>query len=107
MNSYSFKVESDPSLSKDTCSAMIQGTDGTLPPVEDGKCPDNVAYTWTVEKKDNGDYCFKIGYPFNSRSDITYCHTIAAQDIVSEQTGASVQERYVGATDFTASVSNC
>ena len=82
-------------------------SNGDLPNIEDGKCKDNVAYTWSIDKAEGGDYNFKIWYAFNSRRNITYCHTIPCTDVVEEQNGASITERYVGPSNFKASVSEC
>ena len=82
-------------------------SNGDLPNIEDGKCKDNVAYTWSIDKAEGGDYNFKIWYAFNSRSNITYCHTIPCTDVVEEQNGASITERYVGPSNFKASIFEC
>ncbi|KAF3013553.1 hypothetical protein G7054_g6734 [Neopestalotiopsis clavispora] len=104
--SYNFTVTSDPVLSPSHCGAFIQGPD-VLPNVTDGSCPDNVAYTWSATRTTDGGLDFAIWYPFNSRSNITYCHSIAASEIVTENHGAVSDERYVGPANFTASVLNC
>ncbi|KAI0171448.1 hypothetical protein BJ166DRAFT_589515 [Pestalotiopsis sp. NC0098] len=104
--SYNFTVISDPVLPPSHCGAFLQGPD-QLPDVEDGSCPDNVAYTWSATTTTEGGLDFAIWYPFNSRSNITYCHSIPASQIVTENNGAVSTQHYRGPANFTASVLDC
>lgn len=104
--SYDFTVTSDPVLPASHCDAFIQGPD-QLPNIDDGSCKDNVAYTWSVTGKDDGGLDFAIWYAFNSRSNITYCHSIPASQINVENNGAVQTEHYKGPLNFTAAVTDC
>jgi hypothetical protein len=88
------------------CGAFLQGPD-ELPNVTDGSCPDNVAFTWSMTKTTNGSLDFAIWYPFNARSNITYCHTIPASQITTQNNGAVSTEHYTGPANFTASIFDC
>ncbi|KAH8671447.1 hypothetical protein BX600DRAFT_510119 [Xylariales sp. PMI_506] len=105
--SYNFTVVDDPSLPASHCGAFLASNSNLLPNVTDGSCPDNVAYTWTITSTSSGGLDFSIGYPFNSRSNITYCHSIAASELTVQNDGASVSQHYTGAANFTATVENC
>lgn len=105
-HSYNFEVISDPVLSPSHCDAFLQGPDN-LPPVEDGSCKDNVAYTWSIDTTEQGGLDFKIWYPFNSRSNITYCHSIPAYQLTIDDGGSVQTQRYTGPANFTASTFNC
>ncbi|KAK7755718.1 hypothetical protein SLS62_002330 [Diatrype stigma] len=106
MCNYAFEVTSDPSLSPSHCSAFVQGPD-SLPAVANGACPDNVAYTWSIDKVEAGGLNFKISFPFNARSNITYCHSIAADELTVDDNGSVQDQRYTGPANFTASTSVC
>ncbi|KFY04656.1 hypothetical protein O988_00620 [Pseudogymnoascus sp. VKM F-3808] len=106
MCSYDFSVTSDPALPPSHCNAFLQGTPN-LPDAAEASCPDNVAYTWSITNKDDGGLDFAIWYPFNSRSNITYCYSIPAAELVVEQNGAAQSEHYRGPAGFEASFLNC
>ncbi|RYO93404.1 hypothetical protein DL766_000794 [Monosporascus sp. MC13-8B] len=103
---YDFKVNHDPVFTPDECKATVQGPD-SLPSVKEGKCPDNLSYTWSIDRTEEGGLDFKIWYAFNSRSNITYCHSIPASDITSEPHGAVTTERYTGPSEFPATIFDC
>ncbi|KAK9421424.1 hypothetical protein SUNI508_05659 [Seiridium unicorne] len=103
---YNFTLTSDPVLGASHCGAFLPGPD-QLPEVKDGSCPDNVAYTWSTTKTAEGGLDFAIWYPFNSRSNITFCHSITADEITTENNGAVSTQHYTGPANFTASVSEC
>ncbi|KAJ5470146.1 hypothetical protein N7530_007503 [Penicillium desertorum] len=104
--SYDFTVTSDPVLPESHCNAFIQGPD-QLPSISEGSCRDNAAYTWSVTDKEDGGLDFAIWYPFNSRSNITYCHSIPASQINTENNGTVQTEHYKGPVNFTAAVFDC
>ncbi|RYP07678.1 hypothetical protein DL764_002362 [Monosporascus ibericus] len=104
--SYDFKVNHDPIFEPDHCEAFVQGPDN-LPSIEEGKCPDNPAFTWSTDRTQDGGLDFKIWYAFNSRSNITYCHSIPASDISSENNGAVTTERYTGPSEFPVTIFDC
>ncbi|KAI1847022.1 hypothetical protein JX266_006897 [Neoarthrinium moseri] len=103
---YNFTITSDPALPASHCGAFLQGPD-QLPEVKDGDCPDNSAYTWSITKTTDGGLDFGIWYPFNSRSNITYCHSITADQITTQNNGAVSTQHYTGPGNFTASVTDC
>ncbi|KFY57438.1 hypothetical protein V496_06407 [Pseudogymnoascus sp. VKM F-4515 (FW-2607)] len=108
MCSYDFTVTSDPALPANHCSEFLQGFGASnLPNVTEGTCVDNVAYNWSITNKDDGGLDFAIWYAFNSRSNITYCHSIPADELVIEQNGAAQSEHYRGPTSFESSFLNC
>ncbi|KAI0106885.1 hypothetical protein F4814DRAFT_72674 [Daldinia grandis] len=102
---YNFNVISDPIFSPDVCSAFVQGPD-VLPEITEGKC-NNTAYTWSTTKTPDGSIDFAIWYAFNSRSNITYCHTIPASQITTQNNGAVSTQHYTGPRNFTASIFDC
>ena len=104
--SYSFEVISDPSLPASHCEAFVQGPD-YLPEIKDGSCSDNVAYTWSVDKVADGGLDFKIWYAFNSRSNITLCHGIGADQLTVDDNGSVQDQRYSGPANFSASIFEC
>jgi hypothetical protein len=75
--------------------------------VTEGKCSDNVAYTWSATKTTEGGLDFAIWYAFNSRSNITYCHPITADQITTQNNGAVSTQHYTGSANFTASIFDC
>ncbi|KAI1463140.1 uncharacterized protein F4812DRAFT_285316 [Daldinia caldariorum] len=103
--SYNFNVVTESFFPLDTCSAFVQGPDN-LPEITEGKC-NNTAYTWSTTKSSDGGLKFAIWYPFNSRSNITYCHTIPASQIVTQNNGAVSTQHYTGPRNFTASIFDC
>ncbi|KAH7014327.1 uncharacterized protein B0I36DRAFT_338561 [Microdochium trichocladiopsis] len=106
MCSYSFTVSNDPSLPVSNCEAFLAGPD-RLPPVDEGKCADNSAYTWTTDRTTDGGLDFTVSFPLNSRSNITYCATLPASDFVVDDNGSVQTERYTGPTGFAATVDAC
>lgn len=72
-----------------------------------GTCTDNVAYTWAINTPEVGGLEFSIWFPFNARSNITYCHCIGADQLVVDDNGSVQDERYCGPANFTASIFEC
>ncbi|KAJ1323794.1 hypothetical protein MN608_11045 [Microdochium nivale] len=106
MCSYSFEVTSDPSLPPSHCSEFLAGPD-RLPAVEDGKCVDNAAYTWTVARSADKGLDFTISYPLNSRSNITYCHQLPGSNFVIDDNLSVQTERYTGPEEFEVTWAEC
>lgn len=104
-SSYNFNVITDPIFPLDSCSAFVQGPD-VLPEITEGKC-NNTAYTWSTTKAPDGSIDFAIWYPFNARSNITYCHTIPTSQITTQNNGAVSTQHYTGPRNFTASIFDC
>ena len=105
---YQFTVTSDPSLPASHCAGTYPNTGaGQLPAVGDGTCEDNAAYTWGAVRTPDGGLRFGVWFPFNSRSNITYCHQITPAEIEVVDGGAVQTEQYIGPTEFTASVAAC
>ncbi|KAF2680270.1 hypothetical protein K458DRAFT_421499 [Lentithecium fluviatile CBS 122367] len=80
------------------CSAQLV-SNGALPAVTDGTCAES-SRTFNVAKNDDGSLLLTVSQPVTPSSDQKGYHTIAADEVVLEQTGASSQERYVGPAEF-------
>jgi len=103
----SFSVESDPSLPESHCEARRQSTNGKLPAFADGKCEDNDAYTWGLIDTQDGGFRVGISFPFNSRSNLTYCSPLPASNFEIVDGGSVQTQKYIGPTSFDVSVFAC
>lgn len=80
------------------CRAQVVGTDGSLPEITDGTCEES-SRTFTVAKADGG-LVLTVTQPVTPSSNQSGKHTIPASELEFEQTGASSQQKYTGATAF-------
>lgn len=79
------------------CRAQVV-SDGSLPEITDGTCTES-SRTFTVAKADGG-LVLTVTQPVTPSSNQSGSHTIPASELVMEQTGASTQQKYTGATAF-------
>ncbi|KAI7778932.1 hypothetical protein LA080_001538 [Diaporthe eres] len=79
------------------CGAQVV-SDGSLPEITDGTCEES-SRTFTVTKADGG-LVLTVTQPVTPSSNQSGKHTIPASELVTEQTGASSQQKYTGAASF-------
>lgn len=61
----------------------------------------NPAWHWSIDCHTNDGLHFKVWYPFNSRSNLTFCHDIPANELKIDVHTTSRVEKYVGCSNFT------
>lgn len=104
---YAFGVTNDASLRyPNQCTLSVPGAE-TLPAVvakDTCKVHNsdtiNYAYTWSMATTPEGGLDFELWWPYDSRTNLTYCHEIKPTDLVTETNGDVKTQRYVGPTDF-------
>ncbi|KAI1761972.1 hypothetical protein GGR53DRAFT_522017 [Hypoxylon sp. FL1150] len=79
------------------CELMLQGPD-ILPAVNMTGC-EGLAYSWAVDKMDGG-LRLNVTTPQDSHTNYTGSYAIAADQLVIEQNGAVVDQRYNGSANF-------
>ncbi|KAG6357394.1 hypothetical protein INS49_013271 [Diaporthe citri] len=79
------------------CRAQVV-SDGSLPEITDGTCEES-SRTFTVAKADGG-LVLTVTQPVTPSSNQSGKHTIPASELEVEQTGASSQQKYIGAAAF-------
>ncbi|KAI6086861.1 hypothetical protein F4821DRAFT_237614 [Hypoxylon rubiginosum] len=79
------------------CQLMLQGPD-ILPEVAMTGC-EGLAYSWGVDKLDGG-LRLNVTTPQDSHTNYTGSYSIAPDQLVIEQNGAVVDQRYIGLPNF-------
>lgn len=103
---YRFGVTPEPGIVPATqCMAHLQGPDRLPEIVDRNDCNltvgiPNPAYHWSLMKTPEGGLAFKVWFPFNSRSNLTFCYNICAEDLVIDNNGAVQTQRYKGYDTF-------
>ncbi|KAI0592784.1 hypothetical protein F4775DRAFT_580817 [Biscogniauxia sp. FL1348] len=95
--SYEFDVVAQSSMFPTSCSLMLQGPD-ILPTVDQTAC-ENSAYAWSVATS-NGTLALSVTTVFNGRMNLTGTHIIPTGELIMEQNGASISQKYTGPTGF-------
>ncbi|KAF1959267.1 hypersensitive response-inducing protein [Byssothecium circinans] len=80
------------------CSASTN-SNGNLPEITDGTC-ENSSRTFTVTETNDGSLVLAVTRPVTPNTNLNGQHIIRPEEVVREQTGASIQERYIGPTEF-------
>ncbi|KAI1800110.1 hypothetical protein F4811DRAFT_557121 [Daldinia bambusicola] len=80
------------------CSLMLQGPD-VLPAVAWTGCAELGAYSWSVDKYEDG-LKLRVTTPQDSHGNYTGVYEITTDQLVMEQNGASISQRYTGPADF-------
>ena len=104
---YAFGVTNDRiKVAPNQCFACVPGSE-TLPEVvthDACKVPStdtiNWAYSWSIAKSPDGGLSFEFWWPFDSRTNLTYCHDISPKELVMDTQGDVKTQRYIGPTDF-------
>ncbi|OTA70815.1 hypothetical protein K449DRAFT_460560 [Hypoxylon sp. EC38] len=102
---YEFAVITDPTSASPSgnsspakCSLMLQGPD-YLPPVNLTGC-DGGAYSWAVTLPQAGGLELSITTAKDSHTNYTGIYDIPADQLVAEQHGAVIDQRYTGPPEF-------
>ncbi|KAI1104376.1 hypothetical protein F4804DRAFT_332390 [Jackrogersella minutella] len=102
---YEFAVITDPTSASPSgnpspaqCSLMLQGPD-YLPAVNLTGCADVGAYSWAVDVVQDG-LQLSVTTPQDSHTNYTGVYPVTSDQLVTEQHGASVVQRYNGPPDF-------
>ncbi|KAI1372618.1 hypothetical protein F4677DRAFT_432189 [Hypoxylon crocopeplum] len=103
---YDFAVITDPTSASPSgnespaqCSLMLQGPD-FLPPVNLTGCADGAAYSWAVEVEQEGGLQLSVTTPMDSHANYTGVYAVPADQLVAEQHGAVITQRYTGPSGF-------
>ncbi|KAI1467764.1 uncharacterized protein F4812DRAFT_427497 [Daldinia caldariorum] len=106
MCSYEFYTITDPETASPSgnptpakCSLMLQGPD-VLPTVGWTGCAEKGAYSWAVDKFEDG-LKLRVTTPQDSHGNYTGVYEITTDQLVMEQHGASISQRYTGPAEFT------
>lgn len=85
-----------------TCSATLQGPD-VLPAVGLRGC-DDPRFSWAFEPATDGaGHTVTVDWEWTPGSNLTGAHLVPAADVVRENHGSVVTERYVGPASFVIS----
>lgn len=105
-NSYEFAVITDPTSASPSgnespaqCTLMLQGPD-YLPPVNLTGCAEKQAYSWAVAVMKEGGLQLNVTTPQDSHANYTGVYNVPADDLVAEQHGAVITQRYTGPSNF-------
>ncbi|KAI0880673.1 uncharacterized protein GGS22DRAFT_174490 [Annulohypoxylon maeteangense] len=103
---YEFAVITDPTTASPSgnpspaqCSLMLQGPD-YLPPVQLTGCADAGAYSWAVDVLKEGGLTLSVTTPQDSHTNFTGSYAVPAEQLVAEQHGAVITQRYTGPSAF-------
>ncbi|KAI1204421.1 uncharacterized protein F4807DRAFT_332446 [Annulohypoxylon truncatum] len=104
---YEFAVITDPTSASPSgnpspaqCSLMLQGPD-YLPPVPLTGCAEVGAYSWAVDVlPDQGGLTLSVTTPQDSHTNFTGSYDVPADQLVAEQHGAVITQRYTGPSAF-------
>ncbi|KAI8964268.1 hypothetical protein F5Y11DRAFT_316507 [Daldinia sp. FL1419] len=106
MCTYEFYTITDPASASPSgnsdpakCSLMLQGPD-YLPAVGLTGCAEKGAYSWAVDKIEGG-LKLRVTTPQDSHGNYTGVYEITSDQLVAEQHGASISQRYTGPPGFT------
>ncbi|KAI2778492.1 hypothetical protein F4815DRAFT_447209 [Daldinia loculata] len=109
MCTYEFFAITDPASASPSgnpepakCSLMLQGPD-YLPAVSWTGCAEEGAYSWAVDKVEGG-LKLSVTTPQDSHSNYTGVYEITSDQLVAEQNGASISQRYTGPSGFPMSL---
>ncbi|KAI1455590.1 hypothetical protein F4805DRAFT_435447 [Annulohypoxylon moriforme] len=107
---YEFAVITDPTTASPSgnespaqCSLMLQGPD-YLPPVKLTGCAETGAYSWAVDLVKEGGLTLSVTTPQDSHTNFTGSYDISADQLVAEQHGAVITQRYTGPSGFAVPV---
>ncbi|KAI1136292.1 hypothetical protein F5Y05DRAFT_392275 [Hypoxylon sp. FL0543] len=107
---YEFFVITDPASASPSgnpspvkCSLMLQGPD-ILPPVNLTGC-EGGAYSWAVTLPQAGGLELRVTTPMDSHTNYTGVYDIPKEQLVTEQHGAVIDQRYTGPAGFAVPVS--
>ncbi|KAI0155435.1 hypothetical protein GGR52DRAFT_577381 [Hypoxylon sp. FL1284] len=102
---YEFSVITNPTSASPSgnespadCQLMLQGPD-ILPAVNTTGCTAPSAYSWAVGLADGG-LQFNVTTPMDSHTNYTGSYSIGSDELVVEQNGAVVTQRYTGPSTF-------
>ncbi|OTB02731.1 hypothetical protein M426DRAFT_322331 [Hypoxylon sp. CI-4A] len=105
-NRYEFYVITDPTSASPSgnespakCSLMLQGPD-YLPAVNLTGCAEVGAYSWAVEVEKEGGLQLSVTTPQDSHGNYTGVYAVPADELVAEQHGAVITQRYTGPISF-------
>ncbi|KAI1404217.1 hypothetical protein F4819DRAFT_483841 [Hypoxylon fuscum] len=106
MCTYEFAVITDPTSASPSgnespaqCTLMLQGPD-YLPPVNLTGCAEKQAYSWAVAVMKEGGLQLNVTTPQDSHANYTGVYNVPADDLVAEQHGAVITQRYTGPSNF-------
>ncbi|KAI4863127.1 hypothetical protein F4820DRAFT_386451 [Hypoxylon rubiginosum] len=80
------------------CQLMLQGPD-LLPAVDPTGCANGGAYSWSVALQDGG-LQLSVTTPQDSHGNYTGSYAITSDQLIIEQNGAVVDQRYTGPASF-------
>ncbi|KAI2467978.1 hypothetical protein F4781DRAFT_432819 [Annulohypoxylon bovei var. microspora] len=81
------------------CSLMLQGPD-YLPAVNLTGCAEAGAYSWAVSLVEGGGLSLSVTTPQDSHANFTGAYPVPADQLVAEQHGAVITQRYTGPASF-------
>ncbi|KAI1091225.1 hypothetical protein F5B19DRAFT_493606 [Rostrohypoxylon terebratum] len=103
---YEFAVITNPTTASPSgnpspaqCSLMLQGPD-YLPPVQLTGCAETGAYSWAVDLVKEGGIRLNVTTPQDSHGNFTGSYEVPADQLVVEQHGAAISQRYNGPNAF-------
>ncbi|KAI0376879.1 hypothetical protein F5Y04DRAFT_195164 [Hypomontagnella monticulosa] len=106
MCSYAFAVITNPESTAPSghpdpvqCGLMLQGPD-YLPPVNLTGCSEGAPYSWAVAVNQDRSLQLSVTTPHDSHSNYTGVYDLPADELVVEQHGAVMTQRYTGPAAF-------
>ncbi|XDG04688.1 hypothetical protein ABKA04_004303 [Annulohypoxylon sp. FPYF3050] len=102
---YEFAVITNPTSASPSgnssaqCSLMLQGPD-YLPAVKLTGCAQTGAYSWAVDLVKEGGLRLNVTTPLDSQTNSTGSYEVPADQLVVEQHGAAITQRYNGPNAF-------